>query len=73
VLFHLVVIVYPKSANAYDSYGDGLSAAGRPADACAAFARALALAPSDSTLGASERATIVHDDTQRLKSCPSTP
>jgi alpha-beta hydrolase superfamily lysophospholipase len=68
--FHLVLLAHPTSANAFDSYGDGLSAAGQTADACAAYARALALAPSDSTLGPADRGEIIRDETERMRSCP---
>ena len=63
--FHLVVIADSTSANAFDSYGDGLSAAGRAADACTAYAKALALAPSDTTLSAADRDALVTAETGR--------
>ena len=71
--FHLVLLAYPTSANAFDSYGDGLSAAGQTAGACAAYGRALTLAPSDSTLGPADRAEIVRAETERMRSCPKAP
>jgi alpha-beta hydrolase superfamily lysophospholipase len=72
--FRVVVTTYPSSANGYDSYGDGLSALGRTADACAAYARALALAPSDSTLAPPARAVLITAETERMKGgCPRSP
>lgn len=43
-VFEMNVEAYPDAPNAYDSLGDGLSAAGRRADAVAAHTRAVALA-----------------------------
>jgi dienelactone hydrolase len=71
--FQLVVHASPTSANAYDSYGDGLAAAGQPTDACAAYTRALALAPTDSTLSNADRAEIVRAETDRVKHCQTSP
>lgn len=72
--FRFVVTWYPTSANAFDSYGDGLTAAGRTAQACAAYAQALALAPSDATLSPAERTAMIKSETDRVGGgCPPAP
>ncbi|HEY5946836.1 MAG TPA: prolyl oligopeptidase family serine peptidase [Kofleriaceae bacterium] len=45
--FELNVELYPKSANAWDSLGEGYETAGRKADAARAYAKAFALDPSN--------------------------
>ncbi|HEV3087389.1 MAG TPA: hypothetical protein VGX96_09220 [Candidatus Elarobacter sp.] len=44
-LFRANANAYPRSANAFDSLGEGLAAAGRTAEAIVAYRRALELAP----------------------------
>jgi CubicO group peptidase (beta-lactamase class C family) len=45
-IFRFMVDTYPSSANAYDSLGEGLAAAGRREEAVKAYARSLELDPS---------------------------
>jgi hypothetical protein len=47
-VFQVAVDVFPQSANAAESLGEGLEAAGKPAAAKAAYIRALAIDPSNS-------------------------
>lgn len=64
--FRLAIYGHPTSANAYDSYGDGLLASGDTAHARAAYARALVLAPLDSTMSPSARASLMQGDSAHL-------
>jgi tetratricopeptide (TPR) repeat protein len=74
--FRIVIYRYPNSVNAFDSYGDGLAAAGKRAEACSAYQRAVALASADTALDAQQRASLVTDETtKRDQTCaaPSQP
>ncbi len=46
-LFRLMVELYPRSANAWDSLGEGLAAAGERTEAIRAYARSLELDPTN--------------------------
>ncbi|HEY4100311.1 MAG TPA: alpha/beta hydrolase [Gemmatimonadales bacterium] len=65
--FRLVIHVNPASANAYDSYGDGLVAAADTTGAITAYRRALELAPRDSSLNASGRDDLMKSDREHLR------
>ena len=55
-VFALITRVYPQSANAFDSYGEALLAAGRRDDAIASYRHALAIDPHfPPSLGALQR------------------
>jgi hypothetical protein len=51
--------------NAFDSYGDGLAAAGKTSEACAAYQRALALAAGSKSLDSQQRASLVTEETTK--------
>jgi hypothetical protein len=50
LVFRAVVAVFPESSNAYDSYGEALMAAGKKAEAIAAYETALAKLDADKSL-----------------------
>lgn len=56
-VFRLVVEAYPESANAWDSYGEGLWRVGRTAEAVEAYERAVRLDP-DGFVGRNSRAML---------------
>ncbi|MHC4989629.1 MAG: hypothetical protein ACYTGC_01500 [Planctomycetota bacterium] len=60
-LFRINTVAHPRSWNAWDSYGDGLAAIGRKADAADAYERALETYPGNWNAGG-QRAAI-----QRLR------
>jgi pimeloyl-ACP methyl ester carboxylesterase len=65
IAFRIVIDRYPNSVNAFDSYGDGLVAAGKKTEACSAYQRAVALASADTALDAQQRASLVTDETTK--------
>jgi dienelactone hydrolase len=71
--FRLLVQAYPKSANAYDSYGDGLLASADTSAAVAAYRRVLELAPLDSTLDASSRDDLEKNERERIRTLTAGP
>jgi len=52
VVFRMCTEIYPHSANAWDSYGDGLEQAGQIEAAIASYRRLLEVIPTDSTADA---------------------
>jgi tetratricopeptide (TPR) repeat protein len=65
IAFHIAVQTYPSSVNAFDSYGDGLAAAGKKSEACAAYQRAVALAAGSKSLDPQQRASLVTEETTK--------
>jgi len=49
IVFRMCTEIYPNSANAWDSYGEGLETAGRVEEALAIYRRVLETIPTDST------------------------
>ncbi|MCE9670560.1 tetratricopeptide repeat protein [Myxococcus stipitatus] len=66
--FQLAAHFHPASANAYDSLGDGYSAADRKEEARKAYERAIQLIPNDPALATAEsKAGLLSESTRKLK------
>ncbi|MCX6835403.1 MAG: dienelactone hydrolase family protein [candidate division Zixibacteria bacterium] len=59
VVFRWGVTAYPQSANAWDSYGDALSANNDLDSALACFRKAMVVLPNDSTISAQMRGALM--------------
>jgi cytochrome c-type biogenesis protein CcmH/NrfG len=59
MVFYWGVTAYPLSANAWDSYGDALSANNELDSALACFRKAMAVLPIDSAISAQMRGALM--------------
>jgi Flp pilus assembly protein TadD len=64
-IFRAIVVVYPDSSNAQDSYGEALMKAGDKAGAIAAYEKSIALLERDPRVAPAERPTLrVHAESK---------
>ena len=54
-VFRAIVVVFPESSNAYDSYGEALMAAGKTSEAIAAYHKAIEKLDADKNLDAASK------------------